>query len=154
MVATLIGIVVGALLGGVAQMIADNRRAKFERRKTIDEQRRGVYLRFLNAYRDGMDALFDYVDAGVHNPDAFRAATTHAVTEFMRAKDDVIFYGSVNVIAMALSLQMLFEEAGKEGFQARTLNELRADPNGTIASANGQVLTLADQMRADLGILF
>jgi hypothetical protein len=145
----IVGVVVGSVLGGGAQIVSDILRGKAERRRWIDDHRRIAYLGVLEAIEQLTQALIsDTLDG--RNPDHPEATSDVANREYYRRRHTVTFYGSPRVVELLDKV----EAAITSDAYAASFSEKRTD---IIREMNRivrpRVKALSAAMREELGIV-
>src|SRR4051812_11229318 len=95
----LAGVIVGAVLGGGAQIVADSMRAKRDRRQWVNEHRRQAYLDLLGAIEELNGRLWNDRIAG-HGPQDPEATSGPANAAYFEARHSVAFYGSPGILRL------------------------------------------------------
>lgn len=95
----LVGVAVGATLGGGAQIVADPIRAKRDRRQWINEHRRQVYLDILGAIEELNGRLWSGRLRG-HDPQDPEATSGSSNAAYFEARHSVAFYGSPEILRL------------------------------------------------------
>lgn len=95
----ILGVIVGAILGGGAQIVADHYRANRERQQWVDDHRRAAYLDVIEATQALASAMRRDVIAGTDftNVDYDRSQTAPAQATYNTARTAAVFYGSERI---------------------------------------------------------
>lgn len=144
----LVGVVVGATLGGAAQIVADAVRYRRERRRWIDDHRRTAYVDGLRALEEMRWTLFrDHYN---------RRATGKAKAEHGRARMDyralkhpLNFYGSAEVQRLVTTVEGAMHKL-------RVADRKEDDDPGfdsAYMSVGDSIDDLVAAMRRELGII-
>jgi hypothetical protein len=147
----IVGVIVGAVLGGGAQLVADVLRSKRERQRWIDDHRRAAYLTALETIDDMAGAIQADVLNGLslqEEADHDKVTWPPARAAYFQARHTVEFYGSVEVIRLlyvaenAILGEMFMAPYDKKWDVVHVMRE-------TVGPA---VIALSSAMRKDLGI--
>lgn len=147
----ILGVVVGAILGGGAQITADVFRSRRDRRRWVDDHRRVAYLAVLEATERLTGSLMSDVLSGLNvDADRDKAKSGPANADFHRAKHTAEFYGSQRVIQLLDEVDVVLMV---DAYVAAFDDDRRAIVRVLKHDVRPKVDSLSEAMRAELGLI-